>query len=152
MTKEIELTQGKVALVDDEDYEELSKYKWHAQRIYHSDSLWYARREGSVDGKRIVNLMHRQLLGLVASDGMIVDHINKNSLDNRRCNLRIVSYAENSQNHNVFITNTSGHTGVWWRNKNKVWSAEIRAYGTKHCLGCYDDINNAIEARRQGEG
>jgi hypothetical protein len=82
----IELTKGMRTLVDDEDHEWLSQWKWQAHK---SSTLWYAVRTGTIR-------MHRLILGLEKSDKRVVDHLNKDSLDNRRANLRICTIHENN--------------------------------------------------------
>lgn len=77
-----------------------------------------------------------------------VDHINGNGLDNRWCNLRDVSYSDNSRNAKRFITNTSGHTGVYWEISAKKWRARIYLDGKLKDLGCFEHIENAVLARK----
>ncbi len=90
--KEIILTQGQVALVDDEDFEYLNQWKWHAQRITSSDHLWYAKTV--MDGCPV--MMHRVLL--LPSHGWSVDHIDGDGLNNRRANLRLATHQQNMMN------------------------------------------------------
>ena len=149
MTKEIQLTYGRVTLVDDDDYKELNKYKWHVRE---DGKTFYAQRSSSRrDGPKHIIRMHRQILGLTKSDGKIGDHINRDGLDNRRENLRIVSCAGNSHNHGMHKFNKSGHTGVWWFGRDKLWHARITSNNKNINLGYYPHINDAIEARRLGE-
>jgi len=103
MTKQIALTMGYVALVDDEDYEKVSKHKWYATKHYgHSDRI-YAARE--VNGKTVK--MHSFITGY-----KITDHIEGNGLDNRRCNLRECTNAENQRNRGATKHNRLGFKGV----------------------------------------
>lgn len=95
MAKYIELTQGYRTLVDDEDYEELSKHKWYA-RLSGEDH--YAARNINIDGAPATLYMHRHILGMTSGNPLRVDHINCNTLDNRRENLRPVTHAQNLQN------------------------------------------------------
>lgn len=95
MPKRIELTQGLFATVDDEDFEVLSKYKWHVKRACKGAKVYAARKRRSEDGPGSCKvLMHLQILGLHNSptredaNWMEVDHINRDSLDNRQANLR----------------------------------------------------------------
>lgn len=92
--KTIKLTKGMEALVDDEDFELLSKWKWCAT-FGSRDRKWYAIRRERRDGPAI--RMHRYLMGLGVwdSDKRVVDHLNGNSLDNRRENLEVVTQEEN---------------------------------------------------------
>src|SRR3990167_1012358 len=100
--KTIKLTQGKVALVDDTDYDLLSKYSWclHTKRYACS----------RINGKVI--LMHIFLLG--KQKGKEIDHINRNKLDNRRENLRFVTRSINCFNVDIDKANKSGFKGVSW--------------------------------------
>jgi hypothetical protein len=91
LTKTIPLTQGKVTLVDGDDYEELSKYKWCVQR---GANTFYAQRKARANGEQTAILMHRQILGFPPE----IDHINRDGLDNRRCNLRVVTHRQNAEN------------------------------------------------------
>jgi hypothetical protein len=93
--REIELTQGKRAIVDDEDYEWLSHFKWHVSNNYavrHNSELYKAT------GKRRLLPMHRVLLNPPAN--MYVDHINGDKLDNRKSNLRVCTKRQNNINVN----------------------------------------------------
>jgi len=132
--KEIQLTQGKVANIDNEDYEYFNKWKWS----YGSNG--YARRE--VAGKYVY--MH----SLIAKTpkGMLTDHINGDKLDNRKSNLRICTASQNQQNKGNPVNNTSGAKGVDWDNKNKRWRARIRVQGKYIYLGLHKLINSAIVA------
>lgn len=97
MAKEIKLTQGQVAIVDDADYERLAKYKWYAQFQGRS---WYAfRKPWDKSKKRYFTVcMHREIMGLVCGDKKQVDHINHDGLYNRKSNLRICTATENRRN------------------------------------------------------
>jgi hypothetical protein len=102
--KKIFLGKGHFAIVDDEDFESLSQYRWtpsvQGRRIY------VQRNERD---KNIA--MHRQIMGV--TDGRVfVDHINHNALDNRRCNLRICTHAENMRNRRPWRKSTSLYLGV----------------------------------------
>jgi hypothetical protein len=126
MTKIITLTKGKFTLVDDDNYEELSKYKWQ----YHS--LGYAiRSTPSVLGKQGHMFMHREIMHTPI--GMQTDHINGNKLDNRKINLRVCSVSENHMNAKKSSNKTSGYKGVCWDKYNNKWKAYI---GKKH-LGVF---------------
>jgi len=95
MTKEIPLSQGKVALVDDADYEWLNQWKWSYSKPGPKHRVGYVVRKEESDNRRAI-YMHRLILGL--SDNEATDHVNGNGLDNRRTNLRIASPSENSCN------------------------------------------------------
>jgi hypothetical protein len=138
--KEIELTQGKSAIVDDEDYERVTAFKWHAVRCKRA---WYAAR--SIKGRSFG--MHRFLMGSPPSEGLVIDHINGNGLDNRRCNLRWVTAAQNQANKIGFGTG-SRFKGVARRSRsNRVrWEAVIKTKGVQRHLGYFDREEDAARA------
>lgn len=133
--KQIPLTQGKVALVDDEDYEVLSQYRWQARRKEHT---WYAQRYHQRCGKKSSQSMHRAILGLI-DPSACVDHINGDGLDNRRRNLRVASCAQNNQNSRKQCNNSSGYKGVSYRKSYNKWHAYIYLDNRQINLGHYDD-------------
>lgn len=116
--KKIKLTQGKYALVDDDDYEEASKHKW-------SFSHGYAKRSGPRP-QSLKIYMHRVIME--AKTGQMVDHINGNGLDNRKSNLRFCNKSTNGMNRGKNKNNTSGYKGVSLCNdqkRRKKWMARI---------------------------
>jgi hypothetical protein len=141
MTKQIPLTQGKVALVDDEDYERLNSFKWCAQK---SRNTYYAIRSVKNNGKNHTIRMHLMLID-VPKD-MNTDHINNNGLDNRKENLRVVTIRENQQNRIASINKTSKYVGVSWNTRDKRWRAQIYHNGVHRDLGNYKDEEDAHEA------
>lgn len=116
MAKTIPLTQGKVAIVDDCDYAELSKYKW----CFHKR---YAIRNVKANGKCKQVYMHRVIAG--TPDGMETDHVNGDSLDNRRCNLRWATTAQNQANRRIDGDNRSGYKGVYFHARSGKWMARL---------------------------
>lgn len=126
--KKIPLTQGQFAIVDDEDFEEVARHKWHACKRLHS---WYAERtENGIDGRPRTVEMHRQVMGLTPSDrGIHVDHKNGDGLDCTRGNMRICTARQNQHNsvHNRKAGKTSKYKGVYWHKKGGKWNARIRA-------------------------
>jgi len=137
--KEILLTQGKVALVDDADYEWLSQYKWYA----HEDcKTFYVRRMSkTVNGKRKMLQMHIELIG--RKEGLVTDHINGNGLDNRRENLRHVTQSQNCLNRHTKI---SKYPGVTWSKFNKKWYARITVDNNRLHLGYFVNEADAYRA------
>lgn len=132
--REIPLTKGQVAFVSDCDYERLSSYKWFA---FFRVGSWYAHRNGpTVSGKRETIMMHHDIVGKPAR-GMVTDHINRNGLDNRRCNLRHASYSENAMNRKTRKTSTTGLKGVSPKKSNGKWIAAIQVSGKRKHLGVF---------------
>jgi len=96
--KTIRLTQGQVALVDDADYEWLSKWRWRAQWNRNSKTFYASRHLRMPNGARRTIQMHRLILGLTTGDPRESDHINHCGLDNTNANLRVVTSQENDFN------------------------------------------------------
>jgi hypothetical protein len=143
--KEISLTQRKIALVDDENYERLMQHKWHVMKNFNT---FYANREVYVNGRRTSLQMHREILCLSHGDGRLVDHKNRNGLDNRKDNLRITTLFINSYNRKNNINNTSGYRGVYCmkKGKYKYWGSGIGTAGINIYLGCFPDPISAALA------
>jgi len=130
--KEIPLTQGKVALVDDADYDNVAKYQWYAKSSYHQ---WYAVRHGyTTEGKRPCFLMHRAIME--ACRRQEIDHVNGNGLDNRRCNLRFCTRTENQRNR-WSTSGSSQYKGVGWHAQVCKWQAQIQIDGKVRYLGVF---------------
>lgn len=120
--------------VDDADYAATAAHRWHR------DARGYARRyEMAPDGRKIVVLVHRVLLGLEPGDGLEADHINRDRLDNRRANLRVATRAENVLNRGPHRGSTSRYRGVWWEADKAKWRARGRLNGVRTSLGVFDD-------------
>lgn len=80
-----------------------------------------------------------------------LDHINRDRSDNRICNLRLATSAENNQNRSLSTKNTSGHIGVCWFKRTKKWKANIKLNNKEIHLGYFTDLSEAIEARKAAE-
>jgi hypothetical protein len=135
MTKEIQLTQGQVAIVDDEDYEYLSQYKWRAQN--NGDGKYYAVREQWIGRKAI--LMHRDIMKCPSSKQ--VDHIDNNGLNNIKENLRICTSLENSRNRKVRKDSKTGIKGVKYQEGK--YRTRITVNGIVMELGVYNTVEEA---------
>lgn len=129
------------ALVDAEDYEWLSQWTWSVQ------GGGYVGRSVRVDGKYRIVLMHRLILGTPL--GMDTDHINGDSRDNRRTNLRVATRSQNLANQPKQCHNTSGYKGVCWDKQTSRWRAFISVKGKTVSLGRFDDIEDAAQAYRE---
>jgi hypothetical protein len=129
--KEIKLTQDKVALVDDEDFEELNKYKWHASRAKLGVDKFRPRRNDGIYMSRYI---------MKAKKEELVDHKNRDDLDCQRHNMRICTKSQNMANQ-VAHKHTSKYKGVTPANKNKYtwnkWVANIRKDNKPIYLGSY---------------
>lgn len=129
----IPLTQGKFAIVDEEDFDSINKYKW----CIHSGG--YAFRHDSITKKWV--FLHHFLLN--AGYRKKCDHINRDKLDNRKSNLREATTIQNAYNQLVRINNKLGVKGVCWNKKCKKYQAQITLNGKNISLGYYDTINEA---------
>ena len=146
--KQIELTQGKYALIDDEDFELVSNYKWRFAGEGYAVGFKYL---GKVNGKFKSDaiLMHRIINK--TPKGFVTDHINRNKLDNRKVNLRTVDRSLNAFNTGIYKHNKSGFTGISWSLYSKKWLARIQKNGKVIHLGLFNDIEKAVQARKQAE-
>lgn len=139
MTKEIVLSQGKVAIVDDADYEWLSRWKWCASRVPHT---CYAIRSVGRGKTQKRTYMHRAILD--APPELWVDHINADGLDNRRANLRLCTRAENNRNRRKHRDTASRFKGIV--PSYGKWIAQIKVNGKRFQLGRFVDEKSAARA------
>lgn len=89
-------------------------------------------------------------MGLKPDDGLQVDHRNRNRLDNRRTNLRIVTHAQNMHNKSLYCNSTSGFRGVTWSQTRKQWRARVGVDGKRIHLGYFKHKHDAAEAAQKG--
>lgn len=138
--KEISLSQGKVALVDDIDYEFLMQWKWFVSKGRYT---WYAYRAVK-KGEEIHSqqeIMHRALTGY-----QLTDHIDGNGLNNQRVNLREATESQNRSNMKSNSHNTTGYRGVVWDKTRSKWRAQIQVQGRMRNLGRYESADDAARA------
>ena len=160
--RKIPLTQGRYAIVDPDDYPRLAKYKW---RICKGKNTLYAERSIRLPSGRYSRiLMHRQILEnlhviskthdskLIAhnshrrtGDGIVIDHINRRGLDNRRANLRLATVAQNAWNSKK-RNSRSGYKGVWYARDKCLWRAAIVCNRRRIHLGYFRDKHAAARA------
>jgi hypothetical protein len=138
--KEIKVTNSRSALVDDEDFDRIAAYRWHK-----SGSGYPTRRVPTPDGNYREG-MHRTIMNLPIGDKRHVDHINGDSFDNRKCNLRVCEPIENWWNAKIRSDNTSGYKGVSWSKSNAKWSARIKKSGKRVHLGYFEKAEDAYAA------
>ncbi len=135
---------GRVALVDDEDYELVASHVW---RVYEETRV--GRRHGPyafasirrVDGRRTMIYMHKLLTGWSQTD-----HKNHDGLDNQRTNLRPVTRAQNQQNARPYAGCTSPYRGVYWNRQRRTWQAQISTDGRRRNLGRFASEEDAARA------
>lgn len=137
----VELTQGKVAVIDAADAALVGKYRWRASR--HSRNVWYAT---TTIGRKTV-YMHRLLL----PDAVMVDHTNGDGLNNRRENLRPCTQAQNLHNSGMSKRNTTGNKGVHFDKSRNKWAANIGIEGRMINLGRFTTKDEAVAARKAAE-
>ncbi len=152
--KEIQLTKGYVALVDDEDFEMVSQFKWQAQVC--ENTTYAIRSIKKDDGSTSTQRMHRFIMG-VTDPNVQVDHRCQNGLDNQKHNLRIATQSQNNKNRRVSKNNTSGYKGVHFDRKMGKFRATYRFSGKSISAGHFDCPMEAARhynqcARDNGEG
>jgi IS5 family transposase len=126
--------------VDPADFDWLNQWHWRLSTNGYAER--FTRKGGrSAPLRRL--LMHREILGLVHGDGLNGDHRNRNRLDNRRSNLRIVPGAGNAQNVTSQSSSTSRFRGVHWNGARQQWYAKVFTGGRLHWLGAFDDEDAA---------
>ena len=123
---------NKYALINDKDFERISKFKWHST------------------GKAIKNsynvCLSKMVKNIPQKDKRIIDHINNNIFDNRKQNLRIVTDQQNHWNRKINKNSTSGFKGVSWEKRYKKWHAYIRKNGKRYNLGRFE--NKILAAKK----
>ena len=142
MTKLIQLTQGFYSLVDDEDWPDISQYKWCVSKN-RNGRMYAIRAIGRNDEPtpRWSVQMHNQILGTRKQ----IDHINNNGLDNQRANLRLATHSQNAANRRISSSNTSGYKGVR-KHRDRHWQAQIKVQGVYIYLGTFDTPELAARA------
>lgn len=121
----IPLTKGKFAIIDQSDYQLVSKYKWYAHKSPRATSF-YAHNKG----KKLIQ-MHRLIMG-ITDRRILIDHKDHDGLNNRRSNLRIVTLAQNAQNSRVSKNTSSKYRGVWWNKEKNKWSVQVNRKHVGH--------------------
>lgn len=132
-------SNGVEILIDPEDFQKIKKYSWCISKTGYAVA--------NINGK--VTKMHRYIMGENDSK-IIIDHINRNKLDNRKNNLRRCTAKENSRNTTVSKNNPTGYLGVSLTAQGK-FRARIMVDRKEIWLGTYNNINDAIKARKTGE-
>jgi len=136
--REINLTQEKVALVDDEDYQYLNSFKWYAME---SRKTFYAVRRIRVNGKQNTVWMHGEIL-----NGKGIDHIDHDGLNNQKSNLRFCTPSQNLMNTRKRENTSSVYKGVYFYKQSNKWRAQIMINGKYARLGCFASEVDAARA------
>lgn len=136
--KTIPLTQGKLAIVDDNVYDILSSCKWRVQLS--KEGHWYAI---TGNGKDAISM---QQAIMNPPRGKQVYHLSSYTLDNRRENLRVCTISQIRANRKKFKNNTSGYKGVYWNKAAKKWHAQLRHENKQIYLGLFVDKTEAARA------
>lgn len=146
-------------IIEYDDYAEIVLYNKQSEEVGRAiidlecidlikDYKWYLDSENYVVNSEIGKL-HRFLMN--APKGIVIDHKNRNPLDNRLNNLRPCTVQQNSMNRSVQCNNTSGVSGVYWSNTYNKWIARIKINGKAKHLGYFKELEEATKARRQAE-
>lgn len=136
--KEIPLTQGKVALVDDEDFDYINQWKWYCQKSHGLSFYAIRNSEGGI------RMMHRLIMN--ASVNIYIDHKDMDGLNNCRDNLRFATLSQNQHNRGKLRNNTSGFKCVSYNKQKGKWEAYIEYNNKKYHLGLYEIIELAALA------
>jgi len=129
------------AIIDREDYFKVTNIKWTIT------NTGYATGHNPETNQTV--LLHNHLI--TRKKGLVVDHINRNKMDNRKENLRLVTYSENMMNRFLDKRNTSGATGVYWYKNRKRWVAEMRYEKQRFYCGSSEDFTEAVKMRQEKE-
>jgi hypothetical protein len=134
--KTIPLTKGYFTKVDDDDYKKFAIYRWYADASRLSEIR--AVRSVNMGGKKIKRIiLSREIMN--APKELKVDHINHNTLDNRKCNLRVCTQEENCRNRTKMTNSKSKYKGVGWNTEMNKWIAKIVSKGNRIHLGVFAD-------------
>ena len=136
---------GKEFYFDKEDYKLVNQYCWDID-----NSNGYVKTIDRINNTGKLYL-HRLVMNCVKGDGVIIDHIDRNRVDCRKNNLRIVNNSQNNMNSCIRSDNTSGVKGVYWNSRKNKWGVEISANKKNIFLGYYDKLEDAEIARKNGE-
>lgn len=144
------IIDGLAVIIDDEDYTKISRYRWHLMKIAEQENgLFYFKTSMKINediGYKDI-LLHRFIIGCVYKDGLIVDHINHNTLDCRRSNLRVCTHKQNSHNARIYRNKSNPYKGVRLERRTGRWQARITdSNGIRVALGTYSTPEDAAKA------
>ena len=139
--KQIKLSQGLFALVDDQDFEKANRFKWCAEKRGKNIINYYAKRRIVTDGKVSTQSLHVFLLGI--KKGFEIDHANSNGLDNRRSNIRHCTRSQNMGNQRKKAGTSSIFKGVSFRKRLNKYGAAIKVNHKSIHIGYYNTAQEA---------
>lgn len=142
LMKLIRLTHGKVALVDDEDFDSVRRFQWHVSSQDYAETTTYV---GSIGGQHKYTYMSLHRLILHPPKGLEVDHINHDTLDCRRANIRVCTKSQNQHNQ-LKQKGSSKFKGVSWHRRATKWTAKLQSDGKQIHLGYFHDEEVAARA------
>jgi len=137
----IQITKGKYCFIDKEDYEKFKRYKWYA---HSNNRRWYVRGSRYINGVRKRIYLHN-LIKPIKIKNKELDHINRNTLDNRKQNLRYVTRSLNNFNSKTKVGG-SRFKGVYWNTSRRRWIAKINYKGRQYHLGTFTNEVCAAQA------
>lgn len=132
------MPKGQLFFIDKEDWDMVKQ------------TSWYVNSNGYLRSNKY-GLLSRYIMKEQLTEKLLIDHINKNRLDNRKENLRVVTPKENMHNRTVTRNSKSGHNGVTWVEKKNKWFSRIKSNGKITNLGYYENLEDAIKARKKAE-
>lgn len=136
----------KYCVCDADDWDKLQSYTWFASSY---DNNAYPITHITKNGKDELVLMHHMIMG--KHKGLVIDHIDRNKMNNCKKNLRITTQQINTINRSISKRNKSGVTGVRLREDIMKWTAELMVNGVVHRLGCFENFDDAVLARKNAE-
>lgn len=141
--KEISLTKGKVAFVDDEDYEDLAQFRWHTLPHHRT---FYAVREVTYDNWRTKKQVRMHSVILPPLANLEPDHIDGNGLNNQKYNLRRCTGQQNRMNQKPQLKVSSKYKGVHWDKQTNKWRAAVKINQRSIKLGRFEKEKEAAFA------
>ena len=142
--------ERKECVIDDADLPAVASHSWFEKNGYAVTKVYAGKRNGHSIQRQVS--MHRMLLGLPSDDPRVSDHVNRDRMDNRRANLRIVSASENAQNKSAYVRErraaerSCAHRGVHWDKTAAKWKACARLHGKLHSLGYFTNAEDGAAA------
>lgn len=143
-------TKEGCTIIDKENYHKVKGYCWYKESNV-VDNLYYAVAHTHVDDSFSTSKIRLHHLLLPKKEGLLIDHIDGDGLNNTVDNLRYVNYSQSAQNTKLSKNNTSGHVGVSFQKKQNKWRAFISVKGKFVHLGTFNNIEDAIRARKEAE-